>query len=153
MAFNPVPDLPEVLVEETPASLNRLVGFVCWAAGIGLAGFAIFVWWVIFTKPNSVDPGLLVLLLVVCALAALMLAVGARLTRAGHAERSLFGPAVWFAIAGTSFVLGLSLIYAAVTHEGFGLSVGAGLASALLMALFAYGAGTRALGLRRRHRA
>jgi hypothetical protein len=153
MALDPVPDLPEVLVQETPDALNRLVGFVCWAAGIGLAGFAIFVWWVIFTKRSSVDPGLLVLLLVVCPLAALMLAAGARLTRAGHAERVLFGPAVWFAIAGTSFVIGLGLVYVAVTHEGFGLSVGAGLASALLMALFAYGAGTRALGVRRRHRA
>jgi hypothetical protein len=153
MALDPIPDLPEVLVEKTPAALNRLVGFVCWAAGFGLAGFAIFVWWVIFTTPNSVDPGILVLLLVVCALAALMLAAGARLTRAGEAERTLFGPAVWFAIAGTSLVHGLGLVYAAVAHEGFGLSGGAGLASVLLMALFAYGAGTRALGVRRRRRA
>ena len=153
MALDPIPDIPEVLVEETPAGLNRLVGFVCWAAGIALAGFAIFVWWVIFTKPSMVDPGLLVLLLVVCALAAMMLAAGARLTRTEKAERTLFGPAVWFAIAGTSCALGLGGLYVALTHDGFGLSVGAGLASVLLMALFAYGAGSRALGVRRRYRA
>ena len=145
-------DLPSILTEETPTALNRAIGFVCWAAGIGLVSLAGFLWWVLISHLSPGHPGVFALLFVVCVFAALMLVAGNRLTSARPSKGTLFGPAVWFAIAGTALALAVAAVWMALVY-GFDPVIGAGLASVLLLALFSYGAGTWTHRQRSRRRA
>lgn len=136
----------KLLLKGNPRGLERILGVVCLCVGFLLALFALaLIQGTLFGRPHG---GVYALLVIASALAYLFLVAGIRLLRGKrNSHESLFAPWVCFSISGT--LLFTAAVFVAASDPTF--AAGQGIASALLLALLAYGAGShsRAKSLRK----
>ena len=127
-----------ILLRENPRAAEWAVGAVCVLVGVLLA---LFTWTLVqgpfFSKPSG---GVYILGSVAAALTCLFAVAGIRLFL-GKRNRygSLFAPWVWFTISGT--MLFAAAVFAVFSVSAPTFAAAQGIASALLLALLAYGAG------------
>ena len=130
------------LVQATSAWLERLVGGLALALTLLLGSFVLVLARSLLSPPGATTLGVLVLLAFSLGLAAFFLVAGFRLAfQVPNASGSLFAPWVWFSISGLAGVLALAIAYFGLRDAT--IDAGQGFISALLLALFSYGAGSR----------
>ena len=130
--------LESVLLQEAPRGFERHLGVLCLLIGVAFTVFTFVLVLGPLLRRHTV--GLYVLVTVSASLACLLLVAGIRLLvgqRSGR--RSLFAPWVWFTISGTMLLAAVAFSVVAAAAPTF--SAGQGIASALLLALLAFGAG------------
>ena len=128
-----------ILLRENPRTAERAVGAVCASVGVLLA---LFTWTLVhgpfFNKPSG---GIYILVSVSVALTCLFSVAGVRLLL-GKRNRygSLFAPWVWFTISGS--MVSAAAAFAVLSASAPTFAAAQGIASALFLALLAYGAGS-----------